>query len=109
MNFNNKNKENERSFQMILFCFFSRILRFVGDGRKQSVVFFFEIDSRLLLLLRPFLSFTRPENEINYPTENIKRSADVENIGPFAGRSLFFLNKNKKHQPINKMKNIFNK
>lgn len=105
MNFNNKNKENERSFQMILFfffVFFSQILRFVGDGRKQSVVFFFEIDSRLLLL-RPFLSFTRPENEINYPTENIKRSADVENIGPFAGRSLFLKKNKKKHQQINKM------
>ena len=93
MNFNNKNKKNERSFQMILFL--SQILRFAGDGRKQSVVFFFEIDSRLLLL-RPFLSFTRPENEIKYPTENIKRSADVENIGPFAGRSLFSKKKKNK-------------
>lgn len=36
----------------------------------------------------PFLSFTRPENDINYSSEKVKGSADVENIGPLTWRPL---------------------
>lgn len=57
------------------------------NGRlKQSCLFFLDIGTSRL---GPFLSFTRPENEINQSSEKIEGTTDVENVSPFLCCSLY--------------------
>ncbi len=91
MNFNNiqKIKKLRKRFSWNL-----RSARRNGRLKQLAGVFFPVVDigrgrgNHLSWVVGPFLSLARPENEINHRPQNIKRSADVENVGPFTRRPL---------------------